>query len=79
MNGRREKPDLSKCRKPLRSPACWVITAVAVLLGALVHFYDRLGPGELLVAGAAFPAPLKKLVAARTLLDAASATSRPRR
>lgn len=65
----REKLDLPKYRKLLRSPAYWVITAVAVLLGglgALVYFGDRLSPGELLVAGAAFPTLLKKLVAAFT-------------
>jgi len=65
----REHLHLAKYRRLLRSRAYWVITTIMVVVGgvgSLILFEDRLGPGELFVAGAAFPTLLKKLVAGFT-------------
>ena len=62
----REHLHLAKYQRLLRSKAYWLITLAMVLLGgagSLILFEDRLRPGELFVAGAAFPTLLKKLVA----------------
>jgi hypothetical protein len=61
----REKLDDERYRRLLRSAPYWVITTLMVVVGGvgtLIYFNDRLEPGEMLVAGAAFPALLTKLV-----------------
>ena len=61
----RERLSLGKYRNLLRSVGYWVITIVMALVGGvgtLIYFQGRLTQGELLIAGAAFPALLKKLV-----------------
>lgn len=63
----RERLTEAKYRRLLRSPAYWAITvAMAVIggIGTLIYFQARLTPGEFLVAGAAFPSLLKKLIGA---------------
>lgn len=65
----RERLESPKYKRLLRSRVYWVFTAAAVLfggLGAYIYFGTRLAPGEMLVAGAAFPVLLKKLVAGLT-------------
>lgn len=62
----REKTGTAQFRRAVRSVAYWVITAVMIIVGgvgALIYFGERLSAGELLIAGAAFPTLLKKLIA----------------
>jgi hypothetical protein len=63
--GLRERLDTARYRRLLRSRVYWIFTVLAVVVGgagALIYFGGRLSGGELLVAGAAFPTLLKKLV-----------------
>ena len=63
----RERLHLEKFRRAARSIAYWAITILMIVVGgvgAMIYFGDRLTAGEMLVAGAAFPTLLKKLVGA---------------
>ncbi|MEV6715886.1 hypothetical protein AB0M48_28035 [Lentzea sp. NPDC051208] len=63
----REKLESAKYRKLLHSRPYWIITTLAVLFGGLsvlILFGARFNDGELLLAGAAFPTLLRKVIAA---------------
>ena len=63
----RDRLDSAKYQKLLRSRPYWIITTLAVLVGGLsvlIIFGARFNDGELLLAGAAFPTLLRKVIAA---------------
>lgn len=63
----RERTESKKYQAMMRSRSYWVITALTVAFGSVatfLYFGDRLSVAEMLVAGAAFPGLLKKLVGA---------------
>jgi hypothetical protein len=65
----RAKLHLAQYRRALRSRAWWAWTAAMVVfggMGTLVLFGNTFNQGQLLLAGAAFPAIFTKLVAAFT-------------
>ena len=60
----REKLDLQRHRKLLRSPGYWIITVLTGMVGGLVTLvlFNGQGAAKLLLAGAAFPVLFRKLV-----------------
>jgi FtsH-binding integral membrane protein len=65
----REKLQLAKYQKLLRSTGYWVVTALMILVGGfvtLIYLGDNDRPDQLLIVGAAFPTLFKSLIGAAT-------------
>jgi H+/Cl- antiporter ClcA len=61
----REELHLQKYQRLIRSPSYWIPTILATLLGAIivpVYFGAGLRLDQLLIAGAAFPTTIRKII-----------------